>query len=45
MQHARADLRADEAPRTLRKTLVPAYMVAEAQTPSFKASYRRYADT
>jgi alpha-ketoglutarate-dependent taurine dioxygenase len=44
MQHARADLRADEAPRTLRKTLVPAYMVAEAQTGTFKASYRRYGD-
>jgi alpha-ketoglutarate-dependent taurine dioxygenase len=44
MQHARPDLRADEAPRTLRKTLVPAYMVAEANTPSFKASYRRFGD-
>ena len=44
MQHARPDLRADEAPRTLRKTLVPPYMVEEAISGNFKASYRRYGD-
>jgi len=44
MQHARPDLRADEAPRTLRKTLVPPYMVAEGNSGNFKASYRRYGD-
>ena len=44
MQHARPDLRADAAPRTLRKTLVPAYMVEEANTRTFKASYKRVGD-
>jgi alpha-ketoglutarate-dependent taurine dioxygenase len=43
MQHARSDLRTDGAPRTLRKTLVPAYMVDEAKTMA-KVSYSRFGD-
>jgi alpha-ketoglutarate-dependent taurine dioxygenase len=44
MQHARPDLRADAPARTLRKTLVPAYMVEAAKAPAFKAVYRRVGD-
>jgi ectoine hydroxylase-related dioxygenase (phytanoyl-CoA dioxygenase family) len=44
MQHARPDLKADAPARTLRKTLVPAYMVEAANAPSFKASYKRVGD-
>jgi alpha-ketoglutarate-dependent taurine dioxygenase len=45
MQHARPDLRADAAPRTLRKTLVPSpmmYMVPEEGALPFAVSYRRF---
>jgi hypothetical protein len=41
VQHARPDLRSDGAARTLRKTLVPAYMVGAAEAPAFKVNYKR----
>jgi alpha-ketoglutarate-dependent taurine dioxygenase len=44
IQHARPDLRADAPARTLRKTLVPAYMVEAATTPAFKVVYKRVGD-
>ncbi|SFG49003.1 Taurine dioxygenase, alpha-ketoglutarate-dependent [Novosphingobium sp. CF614] len=44
IQHARPDLRADAPARTLRKTLVPAYMVEAATAPTFKATYKRFGD-
>jgi alpha-ketoglutarate-dependent taurine dioxygenase len=44
VQHARPDLRADAPARTLRKTLVPAYMVDAPKQPTFKATYKRVGD-
>jgi alpha-ketoglutarate-dependent taurine dioxygenase len=44
IQHARPDLKADAPARTLRKTLVPAYMVSEEGQPVVKVSYSRVGD-
>jgi alpha-ketoglutarate-dependent taurine dioxygenase len=44
IQHARPDLKADAPARTLRKTLVPAYMVPEEGQPVINVSYSRVGD-
>jgi taurine dioxygenase len=47
MQHARPDLRAEDAPRTLRKTLVPSpmmYMTPPDGAPQIVATYKRFGD-
>jgi taurine dioxygenase len=44
LQHARPDLRAEDAPRTLRKTLVPSpkmYMTPPEGQPAYAVTYRR----
>jgi alpha-ketoglutarate-dependent taurine dioxygenase len=43
MQHARPDLRSEGAARTLRKTLVPAYMIGD-DAPTVEVRYARLAD-